>query len=433
MNFRDFIENIDNPFAEPERPVIPADDLRTHTDEQPTHVEIVVDAKTGQPRQAGAELPEGKFINELRQRAERNLFAFTKGILLRSYLSPSLHTQIALWTAQRNAYRKMLLIPRNHAKTSMISHGLPAHMIIQPAANNIYIPGKAGVDTRILLTGETLPRAMNNLSVIQSAFEGNRLLRGLWPQCCWENPRRQAPAWNKQEMVAPRNTAYPDPTIQAMGVGGAITGARHDVHINDDLVTLEAANSVVVMESAIRWFLASRALFDDEDSLEFTIGTRWAVNDLYEFVQHGGTIDGEHFDADPTVDVVMRAIVEDGHVIYPEKFCIQKEPGKIAVVDLMKEQGTMFPLLYMNSAADPSLVDFDMSDIRSFTISKEGVLEFTEDERDVAVYDKFVGKHEVAEPTINLQRGMPLNKDTYDIAFERQKLMQQPIRKVRSA
>jgi hypothetical protein len=314
----------------------------------------------------------------------------------------------------------------------MIAHGLPIHLIIQPKDNNIYIPGRAGVDTRILLAGETEKRATNNLSVIQSAFEGNRLLRALWPMCCWDNPRKQADRWNKNEMVAPRNTDYPDATIQAMGVGGAITGARHDVHIKDDLVSFEAANSQVVMETAISWHLASRALLDNDYSLEFIIGTRWAVADLYEFIIHGGIVNDEKFDKDYTVDVQVRAIVEDGKTIYPEKFSLQRESGKQAVVDLMKEHGTMFPLLYMNSAADPSLVDFDMDDVRAFHYVN-GDITFVETEADAALNEKFSMPVTDASQPDNSYRGVPLNKDTHDLVFSRQAMYTQPLRNVKSA
>lgn len=436
MDFRSFIDDIDNPFSEPD-----PSDIRTHIEERPPSVEIAID-KFGKPHQAGADMPEGKFVIELRERAERNLFVFTKGILMRGYLSPKLHTEVARWAQRRNltpdqvnvnpSYRKLLLLPRNHCKTSIISHGLPCHLIIQPKESNIYLPGRAGVDTRIMLAGETEKRAANNLSVVQAAFESNRLLRALWPQCCWENPRKQADKWNKIEMIVPRSIDYPDPTIQAIGVGGAITGARHDVHIKDDLISFDAANSMIVMETAIAWHNASRALLDEDTSLEFLIGTRWAVHDLYDFIMNGGVLDGEKFEKDHTVDVSVRSIVENGAVIYPEKFALQTTPGKISVTSLMKEHGTMFPLLYMNSAADPSLVDFDMDDVRDFAFH-DGEIVFDEDERDTLINERSNSTSQVKDTTQQNMRGLPLNKDTYDLAFARQQMYSQPIRKVQSA
>ena len=142
-------------------------------------------------------------------------------------------------------------------------------------------------------------------------------------------------------------------------------------------------------------------------------------------------MDGEKFDPDPTVDVVVRSIVEDGKVIYPEKFAIQTTPGKISVTSLMKEHGTMFPLLYMNSAADPSLVDFDMDEVRAFTF-RDGDIVFDEDERDTAIAEKSNSTHAVKSDAQNI-RGLPLNKDTYDIVFARQSMMMRPQRGVKSA
>ena len=428
MSLRDFINNLDNPEYDPFDGVAdthaPDALYSNEPSEKPAHIEVTVDNKTGQARQAGASQAEGPWLTqELRPRLEGSLYAFTKGVLKRDYLSPTLHVEVSQWAAQRNLFRKLLLLPRNHAKTSIISHGLPIHILIQPKENNIYIPGRAGVDTRIMLAGETERRASNNLSVVQAAFEGNSLLRGLWPHVCWENPRKQADKWNKIEMVLPRSIDFPDPTVQAIGVGGAITGARHDIHIKDDLISFEAANSMLVMETAIAWHLASRALLDTDTSLEFIIGTRWAVNDLYDFIMHGGILDGEKFEKDYTVDCVVRSIVEDGRVIYPEKFSVQRERGKKSVVELQKEHGTMFPLLYMNSAADPSLVDFDIEDVRRFAFN-EGQIEFTEDERDALLCEKLKVKEVEPPPS-----GMRLNSDTYDLLLGRAQF----IRRVRAA
>ena len=114
------------------------------------------------------------------------------------------------------------------------------------------------------------------------------------------------------------------------------------------MISEEAANSEVVMQTAIDWHTNSRALFDDPDkSLEFIIGTRWAVHDLYSHIE----------ETDPTVDMEVRSIVEDGRPIWPEAFTME------TVARLRTEFRTMFPLLFMNSAADPMLVDFPEEDI----------------------------------------------------------------------
>ncbi len=331
--------------------------------------EIVIDPKTGLPRQAGAAMPSGEFILRLKKLCERNLYVFSKAIMGREYLTKGLHLPVCNFLQETPPFRKLLLLPRDHAKTSIVAHCLPPHIIIQPSDTNIYFPGWRGSEMRILLCGETEKMASRNLGVIQAVFEGNQLFRALWPEVCWETKPRAR--WNNFEMVVPRETAWPDSTIRAIGVGGAIAGARPTVLIKDDLISLEASNSETVMQTAIDWHIASRALMEEYEkdtgmeALEFIIGTRWAVWDLYEYVIQN----------DPTVETVVRAIIEDEQPIWPERF------NQPRVEQLQREFGSMFWLLYMNSAANPELSDFDMSKIRSFEITNEQIIfEQTEDD-----------------------------------------------------
>ena len=307
----------------------------------------------------------GRMMDKVRANGTRSLYFFTKYILGRSYLTDSLHAPVCGFLQTRIASRKMLLLPREHAKTSLVSHGLPIHILLQDEATNGYIPGISGNDCRILLACETEARAMDHLRVIQTAFENNGLLRAIWPDKCWANPRRDARKWNDKELIIPRPNEYPDPSIRGIGVGGAITGAHPNVLIKDDLVAVEAANSPTVMMTAINWHVTSRALINSEGALEYIIGTRWAVNDLYQYI----------IDNDPSVIRIVRAAIENGKPIYPEMFTLEK------LDQLRREFGIMFPLLYMNSASDPELVDFDIDDLREFTFENE-MLSFEMDERD---------------------------------------------------
>jgi hypothetical protein len=380
-------------------------------------IEIVVD-KNGEPRQAGATDKEGAFIKEVKSRAEKSLYYFAKAILKRGYLNPRLHSEVAQFLTKTPPFRKLLLLPREHAKTSIVSHALPCHAIIQPKENNIYVKGKAGVDTRILLAGETLDRAGKNLSTIQTGiFENNSLFRALWPHAVWET--KPAKRWNANEMVVPRNIDYPDPTIQALGVDGAVTGGRFDIAIRDDLISLKAANSSVEMNTAIRWMIASRALYESDTTLEFTIGTRWAVFDIYSFMLEGGVIDGENFGKDYTVATMVRSLIEDGEVIYPEKFSLEVWQGKQDVEMLKRQYGLLFYLNYMNSAANPELTDFDISNLRYYTLQNGyAIFDPGEDSNEV------IGDTLASTPKLEDElRGKKLSKDLYDVLKERKEYL----------
>jgi len=364
--------------------------------------EIVFDNKTGNLRQAGSLDLNGRFFKAIKARCERDLFFFGKFILGLDKMTSSLHRVICHRVQKTPPYRKLLLIPRDCFKTTIVSKALPIHKFIQPKENNCYWPGHDGLETKILLTCETSDRAKKHVQWVEVHFEKNKLLRSLWPHKIWESPKREARAWNSEQFYLPRDyrLEQSDPSMQGMGVGGAIAGAHPTDLINDDLVSLEAANSESVMTTAIEWQMVSRALMEDQmKSLEYTIGTRWAVNDLY----------GHMIDEDPTIDVYVRSLLENGESIFPEAF-----PTSY-VNDVMKrEYQHMFPLLYMNDPRDSSLVDFKEDLLRFYNINGD-YIEYEEDDRDNQILELMCPAQKEEEPAIPFGTEMDSIGDVYDV------------------
>lgn len=395
---------------------------------EPTWKEIVVDAN-GQPRQAGATQAEGEAIIKSRILFENSLHAFGKGVMGRSYFTADLHLPIANWLQKTPPYRKMLLIPRGHGKTSIISHCLPPHILIQPAATNIYFPGLEGCECRILLGGSSAGRAEKNLGVISKAFTTNTLMRALWPHRCYESARHansNAPKWNAQEIVIPREENWPDASVFAVGVGVEVAGARPNVMIKDDLVGREAANSDAMMRDAIDWHVASRALFEEYEresgveSLEFILGTRWAVFDLYAFIMQGDGDTPPDYSVEPLIRSILEPILDaEGNdtgelaPIWPERWSLEK------IEELRKKEGSMFYLQRMNQASDPNLVDFDLNQVRRYTLGGPAANEITFDETnlDAMLEERWKAKPEEVIEQQKPPQGIPLNADTWDYHF----------------
>jgi len=359
-------------------------------------------------------------LTQCRTELERSLYAFSRIVLGRDLLTQSLHRPLCEWlttfphtrltlpshrgmvepvnatgiTANGSKYRKLCLYPRDHYKTTIVCQSLPVHILIQSPETNIYLPGRAGPDSHILLACEAQQIASKRLVWIETQFESNTMLRQLWPHRLWDNPRRESKKWNETAMFTRGGSDKVDSSIEAVGVGGAVTGAHYDILIKDDLVTLEAANSPAVMETAKQWHTTSRALTHDPDKfLEFIIGTRWAVQDLYDDIQK-----------DSSVEVLIRAIIEDGEIILPELFTHE------TIARLRKEHGVMFPLLYMNSAADPELTDFDISLLRHFSVRGDQIV-FDDDDRDAIITNSLS-----APPSVpDVPPGARLNRETYDM------------------
>jgi hypothetical protein len=327
--------------------------------------ELVADRRTGRIRQAGAAQAEGRWVVLAREQMLCNLYYFAYAGLGLTRLTQSLHLPVCEWMTKFPAYRKMLLLPRDHLKTS-IMRSLSIHMLMQDKDTNIYFPGKEGSETRILYAGETATNAEHQLSWIAGQLENNALLKGLFANKVWRNSRKESKRWNAKELVLPRKTDFPEASIESIGVGGAVTGRHYDVMQKDDLISFAAANSPIVMAEAESWHRTSRALLDDPDKgLEFIVGTHWSSGDLYEVIQG----------ADPSVESWVRGAVEEGEPIFPEMFSL----GTLARLE--QELGALFPLLYMNSAVDPRLTDFKPGDLRVWR-REGGDLVFEEDERD---------------------------------------------------
>jgi len=191
-------------------------------------------------------------------------------------------------------------------------------------------------------------------------------------------------------MTIPRTKEYVEPSVFAIGVGGAATGWHFNVHVHDDLVTDNAADSPTVMETAIQWFKDSRALLDDQQySLEYTVGTHWAVHDLYYVIMND--FDG-HRHPDPTVEWRIRSIIEDGMIVFPEMGYNWEN-----IIQLQAADPVRFALMYMNSLADPSIADFNAHEVREYDWLDDCV-SFNTDDRDAVLVRAYGAEARMPDP-----------------------------------
>jgi hypothetical protein len=359
--------------------------------------ELVVQPN-GQVRQAGATQAEGPEVKQIRSRAEGSLYYFVRVILDYHWLNAKLHLWVCRFLQRCPPYRKFLLLPRGHCKSLLAGQALPLHIVVQPAESNIYFPGELGTEATILIVGERLERAQDNFRPIQAALQENELLRAFWPHVVWENPRRQAKKWNDSEMILPRPRELTDPTFRAVEMGAATPGSHPKAMIFDDLTTEAAANSPPEMQKAIEWSKnASALLFYQDRGLVWYTGTRWAVADLPDYREQNSP--------EIQFNKRWRSMVEDGEIIYPEKFGYEG-----AVESLQKEHGVMFPLLYMNSIGDSALTDFSESDLRFYNLVGDEI-EFEENELDLQLVDHM--NMPARKPDFDGLRGRPLDAKAY--------------------
>lgn len=350
--------------------------------------EVVADRMTGRVRQAGASMDDTAYMAQVRVACEQDLWVFNRIVLGRRYLTATYHRRLCRFVQHRPPQRKCALEPRGHGKSVIGSQSLPLHIFVQPQASNVYFPGTAGQDTRLLLACETEKRGTDHVRVIENVLEGNALYRALWPHVVWEgNPRKYTKKWNDTEFIIPRSPGiyYPDPTFRCVGVGAATAGSHPAGMIKDDIVGEAASNSQIVMEATTQWHKASRALINDPTCLEWIFGTRWNLGDTYEVEVLN----------DPTVECSIVGILdgEGGTPVWPEKVALTDADRdawnathpdtewKHSVEQYKRESGSYFPLFYLNQPCDPTLTDFQPEQLRTYTIEGERVC-FPVDARD---------------------------------------------------
>lgn len=281
--------------------------------------------------------------HKLRKKALSDLFWLADAVLGYGTLVPlTIHTHRLMCVfAERktgsplldDAHFRLISVPRGVGKTACIT-------IAKVIQDSLRHP-----DGSTMLANENQDNANTFLSEIAGHFENNTFLRALFPDVIPEEPRRQEP-WSATALNLIRQNSRKEPTIFTVGVGGTKTGMHPDRIIVDDCISREAmenarAGSWQLMEKTNRWINQLTPLLNYSApwwEICF-IGTRWWVGDSYEHIERAfGYGEQKQFvrlkqqledNTTQTLEnvyrlgdiaVFKRAIIEQGQIIFPEKF-----------------------------------------------------------------------------------------------------------------
>jgi hypothetical protein len=274
----------------------------------------------------------------LRFQAQRSTYIMGKAIVGFEDLVPGIHGDMCRWI-ERASRRKLGLVPRDHLKTSIWT--------IADTVRRIAVD----CNTRMLIGNETATNAAHFLRRIQAVFERSEIFRWLFPEII---PDTSKTKWSETEMLVPRTQDFPESTVEAMGVGGAVV-SRHYTHIKlDDLVGKEASESVDVMKKTIDWYLYTESLLVRPTDPIDVYGTTWTFKDLYSWIQeHELDVDFFH----------RKAIDKRGRVLWPERFPLIELERIRAKIGPFK-----FSCQYQNEPFDPEHMTFDPGWLRYFEL-----------------------------------------------------------------
>lgn len=274
-----------------------------------------------------------------------NLMFFAKGVLGYRDMTQQCHGPLCAFMDLNTKRFKKMLMPRDTFKSTVITVGGN----LQKAMKN--------PEERILIANESATNSERFLGSIKSHLESNRVLRALYSDVIPKDTRKVR--WNNSELELKRESHAPEPTFDTIGMTGSVT-SRHYTHIDfDDPISEEAVKSEKVMQDTINRISAVTSLLENgiRDSV-WIVGTRWAFWDIYKWWdQNYGVITGQF----------ARSIVEDGQIIFPERFNEELLSIKRKAMGPYK-----YSCLMMNNPRNADVQDLNVDDIRWFRYTNDG-------------------------------------------------------------
>jgi phage terminase large subunit-like protein len=173
-------------------------------------------------------------------------------------------------TEQGDKGRQLVLAPRDHGKTECaITYAIRAICLNR--------------DVRILWICESSSQAEKRMRRVRALLRSERIVAdwGSAPEVgCTPFESEESP-WTQTQIYVPRKLESVDPTLTAIGAGGAVTGAHFDLILADDLESDISCHTSASRAKTKRWFRATVLPMLSRGGLITVIGTRKHYDDLY--------------------------------------------------------------------------------------------------------------------------------------------------------
>lgn len=168
---------------------------------------------------------------------------------------------------------------REHYKSTIITFGLT----IQDILNDPEIT--------VGLFSHTRPVAKGFLRQIKREFESNELLKLLFPDILWKNPKVESPKWSEDEGIVVKRQSNPkEATVEAWGlVDGQPTSKHFARLVYDDVVTKESVTTPDMIRKVTEAWELSLNLGAQGGRVRY-IGTRYHANDTYKTMMQRGVV-----------------------------------------------------------------------------------------------------------------------------------------------
>lgn len=238
---------------------------------------------------------------------------------------------------------------REHYKSTIITYAKTIQDILASHGDDP-LPEWKGKEITFGIFSHTRPIAKGFLNQIKTEFEGNQLLKDVFPDVLYQNPEREAPKWSEDGGIIVRRKSNPkESTVEAWGVvDGQPTGKHFNVLIYDDLVTEKSVTSEEMRKKTMDQLALSYNLGAHGGVKRF-IGTRYHLHDAYKTIIERGT-----------VKVRMHPATDDG-TVDGEPVFLEKE----ALLEKRRDMGSfVFGCQMLQNPQSEDNQNFDIADLR---------------------------------------------------------------------
>jgi len=179
------------------------------------------------------------------------------------------HREMCTFVMDKSKRKKLLLFPRGHLKSTMITTG---YSLLRIGENP---------NVRILIANATYDMACSFVGQIKKHLQNNETFREHFG-----NLAKNARKWSENMITVPTDDAVSvrkEATVTAYGIGGNLVSQHYDVIIMDDVVNRDLVNTPEQIQKTILFYKDALDLLEP-NGVMIVIGTRWHMNDLYGWI-----------------------------------------------------------------------------------------------------------------------------------------------------
>jgi predicted phage terminase large subunit-like protein len=262
-----------------------------------------------------------------------DLYEFNKQVLQAENLGPlaPFHKEMCDFVMNKEGKnKKLILVPRGHLKSSLITVG---YSLLRIAQNP---------KVRILIANATYDMACSFLTQIKKHLQNNEIFKDLYGDLA-----TGASKWSENMITVPAEEGFTtkEATITTYGVGGNLVSQHYDLIIMDDVVNRDLINTPEQIQKTILFYKDALDLLEPNGIL-LVIGTRWHQNDLYGWILDQTNAEQVYKGFDVMIRRAYEGNLEEDLAIvtlYPHKFT------RGYLLDLKRDKGPWeFSSQYLN-------------------------------------------------------------------------------------